>query len=67
MHSNPKEMGLNALCENCFWTVHDWTFEIVLDSPRLKFTRLFSDSLGLNVGLFSDSLEPKFRDCFGQS
>ena len=32
-----------------------------------EIMRLFSDNLGLNLGLFLDSLELKFRDCFGQS
>ena len=37
----------------------------VLDSPKLEITGLFSDSLGVNLGLFSDSPELRFRDCFG--
>ena len=48
--SNPKEIGKNAGCGDCFWTVHCWTFGDCFRQYEVEITLLFSDSPGLNLG-----------------
>ena len=44
MRFNPKDLGLNAKFFYCPWTVHELDFWVVLDSPKIKILRPFSDN-----------------------
>ena len=61
VRSSPKKMGLNARCGDSFWTVQGWMFGDCFGQFDVEIMRLFSDSLGLELGLFSDTPKPKFR------
>ena len=48
MHSSPKDLGLNAGFFYYLQTVHRLDFRVVLNSPEIKISGLFSDSPEMN-------------------
>ena len=64
VRSDPKKIGTNAGCGDCFWTVQGWMFGDCFRQSKAEITGLLSDNSGLELGLFSNSPEPKYRGCF---